>query len=129
MISGIQIIFVLSDCRIMEIQKSGSRDGSCSFHTDLMTIQRKNDPFCWWQALIWANLFIVIFHMRGSVYMPHGKFEIYKDRSGEYRFRLKAANGQTIAIGQGYSSKASCMKGIASIRKNAPDAEIIELEL
>lgn len=61
-------------------------------------------------------------------YMPHGKFEIYKDRSGEYRFRLKAANGQTIAIGQGYSSKASCMKGIASIRKNAPDAEIIEIE-
>jgi uncharacterized protein YegP (UPF0339 family) len=67
--------------------------------------------------------------IQGGGYMPHGKFEIYKDRSGEFRFRLKAANGQTIAIGQGYSSKASCMKGIASIRKNAPAAQVIELEV
>ncbi len=76
-----------------------------------------------------ANNYILAFHNWGSDYMPQGKFEIYRDRSGEYRFRLKAANGQTIAIGQGYSSKASCMKGIASIRKNAPDAQIIELEV
>ncbi len=76
-----------------------------------------------------ANIYMSAIHILGGDYVPHGKFEIYQDRSGDYRFRLKAANGQTIAIGQGYSSKASCMKGIASIRKNAPGAKVIEIEL
>ena len=50
------------------------------------------------------------------------KFEVYADKRGEFRFRLKAANGQIIAVGEGYKAKASCLNGIASIRKNAPDA-------
>jgi len=47
-----------------------------------------------------------------------GKFECYKDKAGEYRFRLKASNGQTILSSEGYKDKSSCSKGIASIRKN-----------
>ena len=46
------------------------------------------------------------------------KFEIYLDRKGEFRFRLKAANGQIIATGEGYKAKKSCLNGIASVRKN-----------
>ena len=47
------------------------------------------------------------------------KFEIYKDKSGAYRFRLKSRNGQVIATGEAYSTKAACENGIESIRKNA----------
>ncbi|NPV50880.1 MAG: YegP family protein [Candidatus Methanofastidiosum sp.] len=56
------------------------------------------------------------------------KFEVYKDKSGEYRFRLKAGNGQVIAVSEGYKSKTSCMNGIESVKKNAPAAEIVEIE-
>ncbi|TGN13435.1 YegP family protein [Leptospira ilyithenensis] len=55
------------------------------------------------------------------------KFEIYKDKTGEYRFRLKAGNGEVIATGEGYSSKQACENGIESVKKNAPSAEIIEV--
>ena len=54
------------------------------------------------------------------------KFEVYKDKAGEFRFRLKAGNGQIIAVGEGYKAKASCLNGIESIKKNAPDAETVE---
>ena len=56
----------------------------------------------------------------------HPKFEIYADKAGEFRFRLKATNGQIIAVGEGYKTKASCLNGIESIKKNAPDAEIVK---
>jgi uncharacterized protein YegP (UPF0339 family) len=55
-----------------------------------------------------------------------GKFEIYQSKNGEYRFRLKASNGQIIATGQGYKSKASCLNGIESVKKNAPEADVVE---
>lgn len=54
------------------------------------------------------------------------KFEIYTDKAGEFRFRLKASNGQIIAVGEGYKAMAGCKNGIASIQKNAPDAEVVE---
>ncbi len=54
------------------------------------------------------------------------KFELYEDKAGEYRFRLKARNGQIIAVSEGYKAKASCENGIESVRKNAPEAEIVE---
>ena len=57
-----------------------------------------------------------------------GKFEIYTDNAGKYRFRLKASNGQVIASGQGYSSKESCLNGIESVKTNAPDASVVEVE-
>ena len=53
------------------------------------------------------------------------KFEIYVDKAGEFRFRLKAKNGEIIATGEGYKSKSGCKNGIESIRKNA-DSEIVE---
>lgn len=56
------------------------------------------------------------------------KFEVYADKRGEYRFRLKAKNGQIIATGEGYKAKASCKNGIASIKKNAVDSKIVEVE-
>lgn len=56
------------------------------------------------------------------------KFEVYKDKAGEYRFRLKAGNGQVIAISEGYKSRTSCMNGIESVKKNAPTAAIVEIE-
>lgn len=54
------------------------------------------------------------------------KFEMYTDKKGEFRFRLKAKNGQIIATGEGYKAKAGCKNGIESIRKNAPDAAVEE---
>jgi uncharacterized protein YegP (UPF0339 family) len=57
-----------------------------------------------------------------------GKFELYQDKGGDYRFRLKAANGEVIASGQGYTSKSGAMNGIDSVRRNAADAEVVEVE-
>ena len=48
-----------------------------------------------------------------------GKFEVYKDKAGEFRFRLKAGNGQNILASEGYKAKSSCMNGIASVQKNS----------
>ena len=53
------------------------------------------------------------------------KFEMYLDKAGEYRFRLKARNGEIIAVSEGYTAKAGCENGIESVRKNSPDAEIV----
>ena len=54
------------------------------------------------------------------------KFEIYEYKNGDYRFRLNAKNGQVIATGQRYKSKAGCQNGIESIKKNAAEAVIVE---
>ncbi len=56
------------------------------------------------------------------------KFEIYQDKAGEYRFRLKARNGQIIAVSEGYKALDSCLNGIASVRKNAPGSKVEVLE-
>ena len=61
--------------------------------------------------------------------LTHPKFEVYLDKAGEYRFRLKAKNGQIIAVGEGYKQLASCLNGIDSIKRNAPDAEVVKEEL
>lgn len=50
-----------------------------------------------------------------------GKFELFKDKAGEFRFRLKAGNGETILASEGYKQRASAMNGIASVKKNASD--------
>lgn len=54
--------------------------------------------------------------------MP-GKFEVYKDKAGEFRFRLKAANGQNILGSEGYKAKASCLNGIESVKKNSQNPD------
>ncbi len=56
-----------------------------------------------------------------------GKFELYTDKAGEYRFRLKAGNGETIAVSEGYASKSGALNGIDSVRRNAADAEVVEV--
>ena len=58
--------------------------------------------------------------------MPEPVFEWYKDANGKYRFRLKAGNGEIIAVSEGYSSKEGCVNGIESVKKNAPIAKIVE---
>ena len=56
--------------------------------------------------------------------MVEPQFEITKDAAGEYRFRLRAPNGEIIAVSEGYKSKDSCKNGIASVKENAPKATI-----
>ncbi|MBQ3967327.1 MAG: YegP family protein [Lachnospiraceae bacterium] len=63
--------------------------------------------------------------VEGFEELKHPKFEVYTDKAEDFRFRLKATNGQIIGTGQGYASKAGCLKGIESIKKNSVDAEII----
>lgn len=53
------------------------------------------------------------------------KFEVYTDKAGEFRFRLKARNGENIGRSEGYKAKASALNGIASIGKNAPEADVV----
>ncbi|ARZ68058.1 YegP family protein [Streptomyces sp. HU2014] len=57
-----------------------------------------------------------------------GKFEIYEDRAGKHRFRLKAGNGEIIAVGEAYNTKAACEKGIQSVKAHAPTAPVKDLE-
>ena len=64
--------------------------------------------------------------VEGFAVEKNPKFEVYTDKAKEFRFRLKASNGQIIAVSEGYKAMDSCLNGIESVRKNAPDAEIIE---
>ncbi len=56
------------------------------------------------------------------------KFEMFTDKRGEYRFNLKARNGEIIGSSEGYKAKAGCRNGIESVVKNAPDAKIVKAE-
>ena len=66
--------------------------------------------------------------VEGYTVEKHPKFEVYTDKAGEIRFRLKATNGQIIAVSEGYKAMKSCLNGIESVRKNAVDAEIVKEE-
>jgi len=59
--------------------------------------------------------------------MTEPLFELYKDAAGKFRFRLKAANGEIIAVSEAYESKASCENGVESVKKNAPVATVKDL--
>ena len=63
--------------------------------------------------------------VEGYAEEKHPKFEVYTDKAGEYRFRLKATNGQVVATSEGYKKLASCLKGIESVKKNAVDAKVV----
>ena len=54
------------------------------------------------------------------------KFEVYKDKAGEFRFRFKASNGELMFGSEGYKAKASAMSAIESIKKNAPGADVVD---
>ena len=66
--------------------------------------------------------------VEGYEAVTNPKFEVYTDKAGEFRFRLKAKNGEIIAVGEGYKMKASCLNGIDSIRRNAPEASVEKVE-
>jgi len=55
-----------------------------------------------------------------------GKFEILKGSTGKYRFNLKAGNGEIIGKSEMYSSTSAMENGIASVEKNAPDADVVD---
>jgi uncharacterized protein YegP (UPF0339 family) len=61
--------------------------------------------------------------------MSTGKFEIKKDAKGEYRFNLKAGNGQVILSSEGYTAKDGCLNGVESVRKNAADKARFEVKM
>ena len=77
---------------------------------------RKNAPIAKFQDQTAADFPVV----------TNPKFEMYRDRAGAFRFRLKARNGEIIATSEGYTSRAACENGIESVRKNAPGAQIKE---
>ena len=60
--------------------------------------------------------------------LTNPKFEVYTDKAGEFRFRLKARNGETVGSSEAYKSKGACMNGIESVKKNAPGATIEKVE-
>ncbi len=66
--------------------------------------------------------------MDGCASEKNPKFEVYLDKAGEYRFRLTATNGQTIAVSEGYKAKASCLNGIESVKKNVVDAPTVKAD-
>lgn len=53
------------------------------------------------------------------------KFQVYQDKAGQFRFRLRARNGEIIAVSENYTAKAGCLNGIESVKKNASEAEIV----
>ena len=57
-----------------------------------------------------------------------GKFEVHKTSNGGYRFNLKAGNGEVIATSETYTTKASALKGIESVKNNAPTAQVVEVD-
>lgn len=63
--------------------------------------------------------------VEGFAVEKHPKFEIYTDKAGEFRFRLKVTNGQIIAVSEGYKAMAGCKNGIESVKKNAPEAAVV----
>ena len=63
--------------------------------------------------------------VEGFEKQKHPKFELYTDKAGEFRFRLKATNGEIIAVSEGYKTMASCKNGVASVQKNAVDAPVV----
>lgn len=59
--------------------------------------------------------------------MP-AKFEVFEDKSGDWRFNLVAPNGEVIASSEGYTSKDNCLKGVESVKRWAKEAETVERE-
>lgn len=61
--------------------------------------------------------------------LSFGKFEVYSDKAGKYRFRLKAPNGEIIVVSESYNSKAACINGVDSVKKNAANATVEQLKI
>ena len=72
-----------------------------------------------------AEFFLAIYDTLEAKGAPKGRYEVYQDKNEEYRFRLKAGNNEVIAVSEGYKSKAACLKGIESVKRNAA-AQVVE---
>ena len=66
--------------------------------------------------------------MEGFWKLTNPKFEVYQDKAGAYRFRLKARNGEIIAVSERYNARAGCINGVESVKKNAQEAQVLEEE-
>lgn len=55
------------------------------------------------------------------------KFEVYSDKAGKFRFRLKAGNGEVVAVGEAYETKAAAIKGTEAVKRAAANAEVNDL--
>ncbi len=66
--------------------------------------------------------------MEGFRKLTNPKFEVYQDKAGAYRFRLKARNGEIIAVSERYNARAGCINGVESVKKNAQEAQVLEEE-
>ena len=73
-----------------------------------------------------SNVMLIFWFNNNEVDHMAGKFELYEDKAGEYRFRLKAGNGEIILASEGYVQKASAENGIASVKSNAPNDDRYE---
>ena len=70
---------------------------------------------------------VLSWHVKKPVFvmkMADAHFEVFKDASGQFRFRLRAPNGEPIASSEGYTTKEACIDGIRSVQKNAPKAKV-----
>ncbi len=111
--SGVKFNLVAGNGQIIATSEVYSSEASCLKGIESV---KKNAPA--------ANVEDQTAENAAAVTCP--KFEMYQDKAGEYRFRLKARNGEIIAVSEGYSAKAGCENGIESVKKNAPDAEIVK---
>ena len=66
--------------------------------------------------------------VEGFEKVKHPKFEVFEDKGGKFRFRLKARNGEIILASQGYKTKDTCLNGIESVKKNAPESPVVKEE-
>jgi len=57
-----------------------------------------------------------------------GKFEVYQDKAGKHRFRLKAGNGEVVATGEAYETKDDAIKGCEAVQRAATDAKVVEVD-
>lgn len=111
--TGVKFDLVASNGQVIATSEVYSSDAACRNGIESV---RKNAP----KAAVEDQT------QEGFAEEKNPKFEMYQDKAGEYRFRLTASNGQIIATGEGYKAKASCLNGIESVKKNAPDAEVAE---
>ena len=65
--------------------------------------------------------------VEGFETVKHPKYEIYLDKAGEFRFHLKAGNGEIIAVSEGYKGKDGCLKGIESVKDNSAWSDVVEV--
>lgn len=113
--SGIKFDLKASNGEVIATSEVYASDAACKKGIESV---RKNAPI--------ANLEDQT--VEGFATATNPKFEMYTDKAGEFRFRLKARNGEIIAVSEGYKAKASCQNGIESVRKNAPDSPVLQQE-